>query len=420
MDKTQMWYAGVDWASEKHDVWLTDDNGKYIGKKAFKHGGEGLAQMCAWLIEKTKARPDQINVAIETSRGPVVDVLLDREFNVCSINPKQLDRFRDRFSPSGSKDDDRDSETLASSLRTDPRAFRKLARSDAALVELREWSRMIENLTAESVRLANRLRDQLWRYYPQVIELYREVDAPWVLETWKAAPTPAKAAELEEATVAEILKKNRIRCINATKALEILKKQPLIVASGVTEAAQAHSLMLCEQIEVIRKQLKDARKQRDRLLALLSKPVASEEEKKEPEQAQKQRDAAILRSMPGVGGNVAAALLTEAAEAVQNRHYQALRALSASAPVTRRSGKSCRVTRRLACHPRVRNAVYHWSNVARLHDETCKAKYASLRARGHSHARALRSIGDRLLYVACTLLKKGVLYDPAYAATKAA
>ena len=39
------------------------------------------------------------------------------------------------------------------------------------VVELREWSRIAEDLTAERTRLANRLRDQLWRYYPQMLEL---------------------------------------------------------------------------------------------------------------------------------------------------------------------------------------------------------------------------------------------------------
>ena len=53
--------------------------------------------------------------------------LLDRGFKVYSINPRQLDRFRDRFSPAGAKDDSRDAETLSSSLRTDRRAFHQVS-----------------------------------------------------------------------------------------------------------------------------------------------------------------------------------------------------------------------------------------------------------------------------------------------------
>jgi hypothetical protein len=49
--------------------------------------------------------------------------------------------------------------------------FRKLTVSEPLIVELREWSRIDEELKVERVRLANRLRDQLWRYYPQMLEL---------------------------------------------------------------------------------------------------------------------------------------------------------------------------------------------------------------------------------------------------------
>ena len=45
---------------------------------------------------------------------------------VYSVNPKQLDRFRDRFCVSGAKDDRKDALVLASALRTDRRRFRRV------------------------------------------------------------------------------------------------------------------------------------------------------------------------------------------------------------------------------------------------------------------------------------------------------
>jgi transposase len=165
MDQTQSWFAGVDWASQKHDVWLADASGKRLGKQTFEHSGQGLAQMCDWLIATSGGKPEDIHVAIEVPHGPVVETLLDRGFKVYAINPKQLDRFRDRFSPSGAKDDSRDAETLSSSLRTDSRAFRQVALGTPAIIELREWSRMADDLRADKFRHANRLREQLQRYY---------------------------------------------------------------------------------------------------------------------------------------------------------------------------------------------------------------------------------------------------------------
>lgn len=76
-----------------------------------------------------------------------------------------MDRFRDRFTLAGAKDDSRDAEVMASSLRTDPRCYRLLVGADPVIIELREWSRMAEDLGTERNRLTNRMREQLWRYF---------------------------------------------------------------------------------------------------------------------------------------------------------------------------------------------------------------------------------------------------------------
>lgn len=53
-------------------------------------------------------------------------------------------------------------------------------------------------------------------------------------------------------------------------------------------------------------------------------------------------------------------------------------------------------------------AVTLW--LSRLIDAVSKAKYAALRGRGHGHARALRSAADRLLAVACTMLRTQICH----------
>ena len=88
---------------------------------------------------------------------------------VYAINPKQLDRFRDRSSPAGAKDDRRDARVPASASRTDPHCLRRLESTDPTIMDLREWSRLSVDLTRKRTRLANRMREQLWRYYPQFL-----------------------------------------------------------------------------------------------------------------------------------------------------------------------------------------------------------------------------------------------------------
>lgn len=404
------WLVGVDWATQKHRVCVLDSNGLILGDREFIHEGAGLSELCTWLLEKTGGLPAQIAVAIETSHGPVVEILLERGFQVYAINPKQLDRFRDRFTVAGAKDDGRDAHVLADALRTDRRAFRRLDVGDPVVVELREWSRMVEDLQQERTRLSNRVRQQLWRYYPQALELAgNDVDANWFLDLWEQVPTPAKAARIKETVIARILKAHRIRRVDAVEVLRILRQKPLWVAPGTTEAACAHIRTVAARIRLINQQIAEASHQLDELCAKLEAPTENP-----PGQQCEQRDVTILRSSPGIGRINLATLLAEAAEPLRRRDYHALRTLSGVAPVTRQSGKQRNVVRRYACNKRLQNALYHWARVASQHDPISRKRYAALRSRGHSHGRALRGVADRLLYVTCTMLERQTPFDPNY------
>jgi hypothetical protein len=43
--------------------------------------------MIAWILNPSGVEPGEIHVAIETPHGPIVEALLERGFNVYSINP---------------------------------------------------------------------------------------------------------------------------------------------------------------------------------------------------------------------------------------------------------------------------------------------------------------------------------------------
>jgi transposase len=401
------WFVGIDWATQSHRVCLLNAEGRRVSERDFAHDGAGLTELRDWLLAQTKAAPAQIAVAIETPHGPVVEMLLEHGFPVFAINPKQLDRFRDRFTVAGAKDDSRDAHALGSAVRTDRHAFRQLTVENPTVIELREWSRMAEELQQERTRLANRVRQQLWRYYPQAAELTDDVADDWFLELWQQVPTPAAAAKAREKAIARLLHSHRIRRVDAATALGTLRRQALFVAPGTTEAACAHIRALAARLQLINRQIKDARRAIDRLCAQLEGT-----QENSSGQMREQRDVTILRSWPGIGRIVLATLLTEAPEPLRRRDYHALRALTGSAPVTRRSGKQCIVIRRHACNKRLRNAVHHWSRVAVQHDPASRHRYDALRSRGHGHARALRGVADRLLYALCTTLERQIPYQP--------
>ncbi len=395
----------MDWASRSHHVCVTDRDGGKTAEKSFPHGGDGLFAMAEWIEARVGADVGRIAVAIEIPHGPVVEGLVDRGFEVHSINPKQLDRFRDRFSPAGAKDDSKDALVLASALRTDRHCFRKVDPSDPAVIEIRQATRTIGELKEDRVRIAHRIREQLWRYYPAILEASKNVCEPWVMELWKRAPTPQQGQRIRLGTLEALLKKHRIRRLGAEELHEILGATPMHVVPGVATAATKYVRSAFERLALLRKQIREAEED---VARIVDGWIGDEEASDEPGE---QRDVTILSSLPGVGRTVLATLLAEAPDLVERRDYKALRCLAGVAPVTRRSGKSVLVIRRLAAHPRLREAVHHWSRVAVQRDPLSKAKYAALRARGHSHGRALRSVADRLLAVACAMLRTQTSFE---------
>src|SRR5262249_31042376 len=195
------------------------------------------------------------------------------------------------------------------------------------------------------------------------LELEQDLGAEWFLDLWELMPTPDKAMRIRETSIARILKSRRIRRVTAPDVLTVLRKPPVTVAPGTIEAASAHIRVLSERLRVVNRQLKDAHPQLDTLCGLLAEPTQSG-----PGPANEQPDPAILATPRRNGRIVRATLLAEGWEALQRRDYHALRTLCGAAPVTKRSGKSCIVTRRLACNPRLQNALYHWARVAVQHD----------------------------------------------------
>lgn len=408
MNDQRQWFAGIDWASESHLVRLVDQAGRAGAEKVFKHSGEGLHAMAEWLLRKTAAAARDIHVAIEVPHGPVVETLLERGFNVYSVNPKLLDRLRDRFTIAGTKDDSLDGFVLGSCLRSDPHCFRKLDPADPIIIELREWSRIHDTLTRDRTRLTHRLNQQLWRYFPALLDLKADLHDEWLLALCALAPTPDEAARLRPAAIAALLKRHRVRRLDTDQVLAILRQKSVTLLPGTIQAGVAQIAVLVPTIRLLNQQIRHAEHNLDRLLAQLVQPQQAD-----PALPVEQHDAVILASLPGIGRTTVATLLTEPGKALHDRDYHALRSLAGAAPVTKRSGKACIVIRRLACNPRLANAVYHWARGAMQRDPLCRAKYKSLRDRGHSHGRALRSLADRLLNVACAMLRDQTLFDPA-------
>ena len=385
--------VGIDWGSKQHVVCALEPDGKGRQRLEIPHSAEGFSRLVSWLLGLC-SEPSRVAVAIEDPAHPLVDWLLEHQFQVFALNPKQLDRFRDRHSVAGAKDDKKDAFVLADALRTDRHKFTALELPDPAQLAVREASRCFDTLQKDFLRQASRLSALLLRSAPNLLELCPAADEPFFYELLQLAPTAEASRRLRPARVAALLKKHRKRKFSAEEVLAVLRAPRLRLAPGAESAIAATVAALLPGLLVSAEQLRQARQRLDEAVRGAG------------------RVAAIIDSFPGVAEIVTAAFIAEAPRALARPNKQQLRALAGTAPVTVRSGLSTSVRMRRACNSRLRDASFHWARNAIRCDPTAQKHYQELSAKGLPYHRALRSVADRLIARLIAALAADALYQP--------
>src|SRR5437764_1171531 len=156
---------GLDWADQKHDLWIRPAEGSKAEHVRLEQTPEALHEWVAKVREGFANR--RIAIAVETSRGPVISALMAYDFIVLfPVNPKCLKDYRSAFAVSGANDDRTDAQLLEEFVRLHRDKLRalepdtELTRKLAGLVENRR------HLVDERTRLVNQIHATLKTYYP--------------------------------------------------------------------------------------------------------------------------------------------------------------------------------------------------------------------------------------------------------------
>src|SRR3989442_4655260 len=157
---------------------------------------QGLAENGRWLDEK-RAEGFELWAAIEKPQGRIVDFLLDHGVEVYPVNPKAVDRVRDRYRMSGSKSDAFDAYVLAEFLRTDQAHLRALRPSSEKAQELKMLSRDQRRVVRHKTRFLNQLTTTLKEYYARPLEAFEDLETEIALDFLQRYPTPAHLSALK-------------------------------------------------------------------------------------------------------------------------------------------------------------------------------------------------------------------------------
>lgn len=400
--------VGIDWGAQEMSVCALDEAGKRLLKKDVVRSGEKIENLVERILALVEGDPEQLKVALEMPRASVIEALLARGIPVYTINPKQADRFRDRYTISGAKDDSLDAFVLADALRSDTHLFRQLRIEPEDVVLLRERSRAYEELTKQALALGNQLRALLCRYYKEVLDLKVPLhETPWIWRLIEVAPNADRLRAGKTTTLLRKLQTKRGPKFprDILKRLETARQgRPLPMTRATRDALTERVKRLLPLLRATHRERKTCNHELGQLVTELTR----DEGESEP------TDMAILMSMPGIGHRIASVLFAEANVAIEGRKLQSLRRLTGIAPVSRRSGgrsKTPVVSMRRAAHRRLRDAVHNWIGIAIRYDERARELYERQRAKGNTYARALRTVADRMLAVLVAALRDRRLYD---------
>jgi transposase len=387
----------VDWADEFHQVWVSNLEGNKVIEKKVIENVEGFSEFGRWLDE-SRTKRIELWAAIEKPHGRIVDFLLDHGVVVYPVNPKALDRARDRFRMSQSKSDSFDAYVLAEFLRTDHGHLRALEPNSDQAQELKLLTRDQYRLVRQKTRLLNQLSRTLKEYYARPLEIFSDLESNIALDFLEHYPTPHDLSKLTRRQWNRFAKREHHLGEQRSKELwEKFSPPQLEVPEHVVRAKARLLAVLVVQLKTLREAVQSYN---ERIKSFFASMPAAE----------------LVKRLPGAKtGMIVATLWAELGDA--KSRWESFRHLQAEAgvvPVTKASGKSRLVQFRFSCNKLMRHGAYWLAFVSVNRSEWANHYYRDQRAKGHSHPQALRALGAKWLKIIFVMWRDHKPYDENY------
>jgi transposase len=401
-------FVGDDWAEDHHDVEIQDETGRKLAARRLPEGAAGIALMHELIAVHLgeDGDPGQVVAGIETDRGLWVQALVAAGYQVYGLNPRQVSRFKERYSNSGAKSDAADAHALADMVRAERHQLRAVAADTAGSEAVKVVARAHQTLIWERTRHTLRLRSALREYFPAALTAYADLGltSADTLNLLIRAPAPAAAAKLTAAQISAALKRARRHDVPArTVAIkDALRGPQLAQPAAITDAYAAAVQATAEVLLTLNEQIRRLEAQVE--AHFLQHP-----------------DAEIYLSQPGIGTINGARVLAELGDAPgRYASAKARKNYAGSSPITRASGRSKIVLARFVRNNRLADALHSQALSALTTSPGARAYYDKQRARGLGHNAALRQLSNRLVGIQHGCLKTRTLYDEATAWPNAA
>ena len=392
---SQVYAIGVDWADDKHDVCVLDEQGHRVLERSFDETPEGFSEL-GRLLDEWAEQGIELVACIEKPEGLVIELLIDHSVRVYPINPKSLKNARYVYRASGSRDDVFDAFVLADYIRTHYQTLRAIEPNTPEMAELKILTRDHSQQVKHRSRLLAQLRQDLKAFYPRPLEVFGDLKKSISRDFLRQCQTPGDLENLTRARWLRFVKGHRLSKDRIEELWKQLKAPQFPVPEHITRAKVMSVQTLLRELEVVLDAVDDYRRTIEHFFVRLP-------------------EAEIFRSLPGgKSGVVVPGLWAELGDG-QGRweSFRHLQASAGSVPITDNSGKTRTqvVLFRYACNKRLRYYANWLAQFSLIQSEWAKDYYDQQKARGNNHRQALRALSAKWLKIIFVMWRDRVPYD---------
>lgn len=374
--------VGIDVAKEVHWVAAIDD----LGEVRLDHKLDNTPSAIGALITELRALDGAVTVGLDVVggiAGLVAAMLSIADFSLVHVPGLAVNRARQGTTGGESKSDPRDARVIADQVRI-RRDLRPIEADRELDLDIRLLVGRRHDLVEEQTRRISRLHDLLVAIFPGLERAfdYTTKGALWLVSKYV---TPA---ELRGAGRRRLIR--HLERAGGLPHVEALADRALDAAQAQTIAVPGERMTAV----LVRELATEALRTRDRLKALDRELEAL---------LARHPDAALIRSLPGMGAVLTAELIAEAGDLKRFRSADALAASAGLAPVLRQSGKM-RYLKRPTGGNKALKRVFYQSAFCSLKTHDSRAFYDRKRKEGKSRPQAIIALARRRINVLWAML----------------
>ena len=384
--------VGIDIAKEMHWVMAIDAEGVVRLDRKLENTPTAIAALVAELT--ALEGPVRIGLDVIGGIAGLAEAMLaDAGFPLVHVPGLAVNRARQGTTGGEHKSDPRDARVIADQvrIRRDLRAIEPTTELD---LELRLLVGRRRDLVDAQTQRLGRMHDLLASIFPG-LERALDLTTKGALHLVGRYVTPA---ELRAAGKARLVR--HLKAAGGVPNLEARAEKALAAAREQTVAVPGERMTA----RLVKELAVEALATRARLAALDRELEAL---------LARHPDAALIRSLPGMGAVLTAELLAEAVSFARFRSADALAAAAGIAPVLRQSGKVRFLRRPLGGNKSLKRVFYQSAFCSLSHPDS-RAFYDRKRREGKRHHQAVLALARRRINVLWAMLANRQAFQPGF------